>query len=56
MKRLSLSPDEIAIIEGLRHEKAIYNAALADALAALSTLPGWAEDADVTQVILALRK
>lgn len=35
MKRIKLSDDELAIIEGLRHEKAIWNSALEEALRVL---------------------
>ena len=36
MKRMKLSAEEAAIIEGLRHERAIYNKAIEDALQALT--------------------
>jgi hypothetical protein len=60
VKRLKLSEDEVAIIEGLRQEKAIWNKALETALRAALEEPNlFASDANVdilTQRILELRK
>lgn len=38
-RRMRLSPDEIAIIEGLRQEKAIWNSAIDAAMTAFVSYP-----------------
>jgi hypothetical protein len=53
---MKLSEDEIAIIEGMRQEKAIWNAALEEALSVISMLPESAEKNITAQRVMDLRK
>lgn len=60
MKRMKLSEDEIAVIEGMRHERAIWNGALEAALARIVIPEGNGDVVsylkNLQQDILALRK
>jgi len=57
MKRMQLTAEEAAIIEGLRHERAIYNQALEDALQVLKKMSSEQELPQyIFKAILNLRK
>lgn len=57
-KRIRVTPDELAIIEGLRHEKAIWNAALAEAVLVVQQTGGLSGEVidDVIKHLMELRK